>query len=112
MSDDIRKEFGLEMRRLYDEAGRDLHYWASYYLRGLRGAPDGVTYAKNLLARKPTEGSSRVVEKGRPDLAVEYLVLRPRYSVLFTEQERETAWMRLAEEIHMRAEDGGAGPAA
>ena len=58
----------------------------------------GLKAAQKLLASsEPSSGFTVLWEHHRLDLSVESLVLRPDYFLLFTEQEREIARVRLAE---------------
>lgn len=58
----------------------------------------GLAAAKQLLAAdKPSQGFTELWERGRLDLTVEALVLRPEFSPLFTRSELRTARRRLEE---------------
>lgn len=58
----------------------------------------GLAAAKQLLAvDKPSQGFTELWERGRLDLTVEALVLRPEFSPLFTRSELRTARRRLEE---------------
>ena len=58
-----------------------------------------------------SEGFPRLHQKGRLDLAVEAIILKPEWHGLFTAEERQAARERLAS-VHYRAPwDDGAAPA-
>lgn len=59
------------------------------------GDRGGVDAAKQLLHGPPSDGFTTLWEKGRLDLSVEYHVLDPEFSELFTEEERRIARDRL-----------------
>jgi hypothetical protein len=94
----LDEQFERDMiETVYRTAGRETGYWAAYFLRAVK-RHGGVTAAKRLLATKgASKGLTTLREKGRLDLAMETLVLRPEYSTLFTEDERAVAARRLAE---------------
>jgi hypothetical protein len=98
MATDLRTqlegEFNEAMERIYHDP-IPLGYRAGRYIVGLRHAESGLAYAHHLLAAKPRKGLSRLQRMGRPDLSVEFLVLNPKYTFLFTDDERQVAWERL-----------------
>lgn len=59
------------------------------------GDRGGVDAATQLLHGPPSDGFTTLWEKGRLDLSVEYHVLDPQFSRLFTEEERGIARDRL-----------------
>ena len=80
---------------VYRTAGRETGYWASYFLRTVK-RHGGVAGAKRILGTKGlSKGLIKLREKGRLDLAMETLVLKPEYSTLFTDEERAIAARRL-----------------
>ena len=96
--DTLVGDFSYWMHQIYTDAGVATEdYWPNGYLRGLRNRRyDGVAYAKWLLGRPlPQDGVGRLQERGRPDLTMEFLVLNPRYTSLFSAKEIQTAWDRL-----------------
>jgi hypothetical protein len=87
---------------VYRTSGRQTGYWAAYFLRAVK-RHGGVPAAKRMLATKGlSKGLMTLREKGRLDLAMETLVLRPEYAALFTDDERATAERRL-QEVRARA---------
>ena len=84
------------MMEIYERAGREIGYWASYYLRMLRDLR-GLATARHLLHSKATsEGYARLRDAGRLDLTVEASVMRPEFEPLFTAEELNLAHDRLA----------------
>ncbi len=85
------------LETVYRTAGRETGYWASYFLRAVR-RHGGVAAAKRMLATKGlSNGLITLREKGRLDLTMETLVLKPEYATLFTDEERAIAARRLDE---------------
>jgi hypothetical protein len=74
------------LRRRYDPA-----IWI-----GMVRQSGAVAAAKNLLVSGDIQyGFRRLIEEGRPDLTVEWSVLRPRWRELFSDQYRDAARWRL-----------------
>jgi 5-methylcytosine-specific restriction enzyme A len=80
----------------YQRTGKELHYWAGYFLRALK-AWGGLAVAKRILAKRGkgalTKGFLNLVDAGRPDLSVEWIALLPQFRKKFTQEE-----LRIAEE--------------
>lgn len=95
---DLDARFEHDMiETVYRTAGRETGYWAAYFLRAVK-RHGGVAAARRMLTTKgPSKGLITLFEKGRLDLAMETLVLRPEYASLFSDQERATAARRLEE---------------
>lgn len=93
---DLERQFEHDMiETVYRTAGRETGYWAAYFLRAVK-RHGGVTAARRMLGAKGlSKGLATLREKGRLDLAMETLVLRPEYRTLFTEEERAIAARRL-----------------
>jgi 5-methylcytosine-specific restriction enzyme A len=93
---DLERQFEHDMiETVYRTAGRETGYWASYFLRAVK-RHGGVTAARRMLGTKGlSKGLTTLREKGRLDLAMETLVLRPEYRPLFTDEERAIAARRL-----------------
>jgi hypothetical protein len=93
---DLHERFENDMiETVYRTAGRETGYWASYFLRAVK-RHGGVTAAKRMLATKGlSKGLTTLRDKGRLDLAMETLVLKPEYAPLFTGEERAIAARRL-----------------
>lgn len=88
-------DFHDEMKGLYRRAGEAIGYWPHRF-RDAVTRHRGLPYAKKLMARPATAGFDRVIEAGRADLTVEYLVVDKRFRHLFTKEERDEAESRLA----------------
>jgi hypothetical protein len=95
----LEDEFYDELLALYWKTGREIGYWAQYYLRGVRNNSDnrGLAYVRRLLlpGKKIHGGLQRLIDKGKTHLSVEALVLDPRFSCLFTSAETAEARRRL-----------------
>lgn len=93
------EDFHLEMLSIYDRAGRELSYWAHRYLSAVR-RHGGLEWARRTLAPRPDgkahEGLQRLLDAGRPDLTVEFLVLRPEHQGHFTAAQLDEARKRLS----------------
>lgn len=89
--------FQNELESLYSLVGKSTGYWANYYLRAVK-EHGAVTYAKKALSKggATQEGFQTLIDVGRPDLSMEYAVLKPEYQGLFTEEEFEIAKNRLS----------------
>ena len=95
---DLDARFEHDMiEMVYRTSGRETGYWAAYFLRAVK-RHGGVAAAKRMLAAKGiSNGLITLREKGRLDLAMETLVLKPEYAALFTDAERATAARKLDE---------------
>mgnify|MGYP000663312267 CR=1 FL=1 len=88
--------FDGEMVDIYRRTGEAFDYWPNYFLRMVRNE-GGIAAARKLLGdKKVSEGFLRLVRARRLDLSVECFVIKPRYAVLFTLEERKAARDRLA----------------
>lgn len=78
--------------------GKRLGYNPTYWIRMLDEHKGAVPAAKQLLVTGDQwqSGLTRLYELRRLDLSVEYMVLDPKYTSLFTDQERDTSRRRLA----------------
>jgi hypothetical protein len=93
--DNLENQFHREMVNTYEQARRDLHYTATYFIQ-MVAEVGGVQAAHKLLATPDTSSGFAVLWKEhRLDLSVEALALLPKYQSLFTEAEREIAHQRL-----------------
>jgi hypothetical protein len=87
--------FNLAMKDVYVRAKREAGYNATAYLRMLADF-GGIGTAHRLLAGSGvSDGFVALWERGRVDLAVENVVLRPEFAELFSEEELDTARDRL-----------------
>ncbi|MCF7479195.1 HNH endonuclease [Vibrio sp. J2-4] len=89
--------FQHELESLYRVVGRATGYWANYYLRSVR-KNGAVLHAKTALSKIDTTqgGFQTLIEVGRPELSMEYSVLKPEFKSLFTEIEINEAKRRLS----------------
>lgn len=93
----VDKDFGLAMKDVYVRAKQEVGYNATAYLRMLADH-GGLGTAKRLLASSSvSDGFVALWERGRIDLAVENVVLRPEFASLFTDEELDIARDRLRE---------------
>lgn len=85
------------MQDVYVRAKREAGYNATYYLEMLH-RHGGMETARRLLASSAaSDGFTALWERGRLDLTVENVVLRPEFESLFTDEERDVARRRLAD---------------
>ena len=83
------------MKDVYTRAKNEAGYTASYFV-GMLSHYGGLGTAKRLLAAtEAATGFTALYERGRLDLTVEALVVKPQFESLFTEDEIETARRRL-----------------
>jgi len=83
------------MLEVYEQAKRELGYNATRF-KQMVAELGGVATARRLVrASTPSEGFSTLWEHRRLDLTVESHMLRPEFSELFTEEERDLALRRL-----------------
>lgn len=90
----LEQEFHERMLDIYRVAKRDLSYNATRFLQ-MVSDQGGLAAARQLISGSPSDGFTTLWERGRLDLSVEALVLRPEYEDLFTEDERRVAAERL-----------------
>ena len=94
------KEFDQAMRDIYDRARNEANYHATYF-RSMLAEHGGLATARKLLAAPAvSDGFAALWERGRLDLTVEALVVRPRFANLFTPAEIEAAHHRLTQFGH------------
>lgn len=97
MSVSLEAEFDAAMMDLYHRARVEVKYNASRYLQMLN-ENRGLKTAQTLLyAQAVSEGYTALWERKRLDLTVEALILEPRWSALFTDEDRAIARNRLKE---------------
>lgn len=88
--------FHEAMTGVYEKA-KAIGYHPTYFIQMVAN-DGGLAAAKQLLAAdKPSQGFTELWERGRLDLTVEALVLRPEFSSLFSTMELRTARRRLQE---------------
>ncbi|KQT33832.1 hypothetical protein ASG29_07020 [Sphingomonas sp. Leaf412] len=87
------REFADALRDIYAQcAALDYHPTGMLQMIDRLG---GIGTARRLLELPPSEGFARLALLERIDLAVESLVLQPRWDGIFTEEERRIARRRL-----------------
>jgi hypothetical protein len=91
----LLRQFDADMLEVYESAGREAGYWATRFLQKLRR--DGGLETARYLLRQPgvSKGFIGLRKAAKLDLSMEYLVLRPRYASLFSDEERAVARERL-----------------
>lgn len=95
--DTVKNKFHAEMLNIYKTAKEDLNYTPVRFLQ-LVAQKGGVQAAKQLISTdRATDGFWILCEHKRLDLSVEAHVLKPEYSELFTEAEKEMCRKRLRE---------------
>ncbi|HEX5185034.1 MAG TPA: hypothetical protein VFW19_17990 [Allosphingosinicella sp.] len=89
----VERAFADALRQIYAECER-LGYKPVAMLQ-MVDRWGGIETARRLLASPPSDGFARLALMGRLDLAVEALILEPRWEGVFTDAERRTARARL-----------------
>lgn len=93
----LARRFDDAMYEVYNEARRRVGYAATRFLVMTRKR-GGVQAARQLLAKPGTsEGFRRLAEAGQLKVTMEFQVLKPDFSDLFSDSERDTARRRLLE---------------
>lgn len=95
MDDETRHQFDDAMRDIYTRAVREANYNPTLYLRMLTEHGPLETARRLLAAPNPSSGFTTLWEKGRLDLTVEALVLKPEFQERFTYEELAVARDRL-----------------
>ena len=94
---ELELEFDNEMMGLYTRAKKETGYNATRFIQMLN-EHRGLQTARILIhAETVSDGYTKLWELRRLDLAVEALVIKPRYKSLFTEGERAIALKRLSD---------------
>ena len=83
------------MVSIYERAKAEVGYTPTYFLRMLSELGPLETARKLLHDPTVSDGFANLWDRGRLDLTVEALVLRPEFSSLFTDQELDRARGRL-----------------
>jgi hypothetical protein len=108
MSTGLESRFHEMLLQSYRDVGRTTGYWANRFRQKVIRV-GGVQAAKDWLAKKEIpSGLDRVIEVGRPDLALESIVQDEPWNQLFTPAELAIARQRLEAAIarHARAAHG------
>ncbi|NKY99986.1 GmrSD restriction endonuclease domain-containing protein [Nocardiopsis alborubida] len=93
-------DFGRAMLSVYERAKSEADYTATFFLGMLSELGPLGTARKLLHAPAVSDGFANLWERGRLDLTVEALVLRPEFSPLFTDEELTRARARLEQFGH------------
>ncbi len=92
---DVRAAFEKAMKNVYLLARTEAGYDARYFV-GMLSTYGGLGTAKRLLATTDaSSGFTALYERGRLDLTVEALVIKPEFASLFTDDEIDIARERL-----------------
>jgi hypothetical protein len=92
---EVRAAFERAMKDVYVRAKREANYTATYFLTML-SSYGGLGTARRLLASSEvSSGFAALYERGRLDLTVEALVVKPEFAGLFTDEEINIARQRL-----------------
>jgi hypothetical protein len=103
--DGRRREFTEAMLDIYRRALREAGYQANIF-HGMVLEQGGFDTALQLIhASRPSEGYTALWERGRLDLTVEAVILRPAWLDLFTDEDRQAAYDRLVEYHYTFPED-------
>jgi hypothetical protein len=94
---ELERQFARAMRDIYERARAEAGYMANYFLRMLSELGPLETARRLLHSQRPSEGFTALWQRGRLDLTVESLVLRPDFVDLFTDEDRDLARSRLSE---------------
>lgn len=93
-------DFGRAMLSVYERAKAEADYTASFFLGMISELGPVGTARKLLNAPAVSDGFANLWERGRLDLTVESVVLQPRFTPLFTEEELGRARTRLEQFGH------------
>lgn len=97
MPSGLEADFNEAMLNIYKRAKSEAHYTATRFL-GMVVERGGLETARYLLhAETVSDGYAALWERGRLDLAVEVLILEPRWRPLFNMAELQVAVRRLRE---------------
>lgn len=89
------RRFHQDMMNIYATAKKECGYNATCFLQMI-GEEGGLVVAKKLIGKEGgTEGFTTLWMHHRLDLSVEAHVLKPEYSDLFTEEEKQVCRDRL-----------------
>lgn len=91
----LEADFSQRMKALYDRARSEAGYNATYFLSMLSQYGPQETARKLLASPAISDGFAALWERGRLDLTVEAIVVDPKFSQLFTDDEIGIARRRL-----------------
>ncbi|MGE2731758.1 GmrSD restriction endonuclease domain-containing protein [Mycolicibacterium vaccae] len=93
--DTVQADFAQRMKDVYERGRTEAGYTASYFLSMLSQHGPQETAHRLLASPAISDGFAELWERGRLDLTVEALVVRPEFSELFSEEEIAVAKRRL-----------------
>lgn len=95
---DLEAQFQNAILKLYDDSNKAINYRPTRLME-MSNELGAVQAARQLISKPddPSSGFMKLWEKGRLDLSVEALILKPEFAPLFTEEEREKARQYLRE---------------
>ena len=95
--DDLEQQFHRAMIRMYERARDEADYQATRFIQ-MVGEHGGAETARRLVtASVPSEGFTKLWERGKLGISVEATMLRPEFRQLFTTDELRAARRRLRE---------------
>lgn len=95
--DATRRAFDRAMMEVYIRGRDEVGYTATYF-RGMLDTLGPLETARKLLRSSTvSDGFAQLWDRGRLDITVEAVVVRPEFQALFTEEEIAVARRRLAE---------------
>ncbi|MBT0651541.1 hypothetical protein [Geomobilimonas luticola] len=93
--EELERVFHKAMINVFERARDECNFKPTYFLKMVT-EHGGLEAAKRLIASsKPSDGFTKLWELKRLDISVEAVVLSPEFSVLFTDEEKNQARIRL-----------------
>ena len=93
---ELESAFAARIRETLQES-KDLHYYPTRFEQMLADM-GAVRLAKKLvISGDLQDGLKKLAKLGRKDLALEAVILEPRFATLFTDAEKEAAKWRLSQ---------------
>lgn len=93
---DIEDKINKELAEVCARSKTEVDYTPSRFLE-MMSRDGGIVAAKKVISCNNTDGFDRLWLENRLDLSVEAIVIKPEYSSLFTEDERQICLKRLCE---------------
>lgn len=91
----LEMEFDSAMHNIYVRAKKEARYNATIFLQMLHELEGLITAIRLIRSDAPSEGYTKLWEKGRLDLTVEALVIQPKWKDLFVQEDLDRARKRL-----------------
>ena len=92
----LESEFSARVQEALAEA-RDLHYYPTRFEQMLAELGAVKLAKKFVISGELQDGLKKMAKLGRKDLALEAIVLEPKFASLFTKDERQAAEWRLSQ---------------